>query len=174
MNNPQNDNTKPRTQSINDAPTEPTEPRIEDGVENTPVPMMRPTLTFGVSTMGPRRRKNGCSHINIVQLVTPRWRPSPPEVSSEGIQLKITLSLGSERCIPSSKVSSPGFKSGSMAVVTSKTDSTSTFSLSFSSTGEALPVLWTSESSLSTGDGPVGGMVRRPLGLRYLRKDMVS
>jgi hypothetical protein len=31
-NSPQNDRTKPRTQSIRDAPTEPTDPRMEEGV----------------------------------------------------------------------------------------------------------------------------------------------
>ena len=44
MNSPQNDKTKPSTQSMSDAPTEPTEPRIDDGVEKMPVPMIRPTL----------------------------------------------------------------------------------------------------------------------------------
>ena len=44
MNSPQNDKTKPSTQSIKDAPTEPTDPRIEDGVEKIPVPIIRPTL----------------------------------------------------------------------------------------------------------------------------------
>lgn len=41
---PQNDSTKPSVQSIRDAPTECTEPRIEEGVEKMPVPMIRPTL----------------------------------------------------------------------------------------------------------------------------------
>jgi hypothetical protein len=44
INKPQNDKIKPRIQSIIEAPTEPTERRIEDGVENIPVPMIRPTL----------------------------------------------------------------------------------------------------------------------------------
>ena len=47
MNKPQNDNTNPRTQSIREAPTDPTDPRIEDGVEKIPVPIMRPTLRWG-------------------------------------------------------------------------------------------------------------------------------
>ena len=44
MNRPQNDNIKPRIQSIIEAPTDPTESKIEDGVENMPVPIIRPTL----------------------------------------------------------------------------------------------------------------------------------
>lgn len=44
MNKPQNERTNPSTQSISDAPTEPTPLRIEDGVEKMPVPMMRPTI----------------------------------------------------------------------------------------------------------------------------------
>jgi len=44
MKSPQNENKKPATQSKRDAPTEPTEPRILDGVENIPVPMTRPML----------------------------------------------------------------------------------------------------------------------------------
>ena len=35
---------KPRTQRQSEAPTEPTEPKMDDGVEKTPVPMTRPTL----------------------------------------------------------------------------------------------------------------------------------
>jgi hypothetical protein len=41
---PQNERAKPRTQSIRDAPTDPTDPRMEDGVENMPVPMIVPML----------------------------------------------------------------------------------------------------------------------------------
>ena len=41
---PQSESAKPKTQSIKDAPTEPTDPRMDDGVENIPVPMMAPTL----------------------------------------------------------------------------------------------------------------------------------
>jgi len=41
----QNESRNPRTQSIREAPTEPTEERIEEGVENIPVPMIWPTLT---------------------------------------------------------------------------------------------------------------------------------
>ena len=44
MKRPQNDRMKPSTQSMRDAPTDPTDPRIEEGVEKMPVPMMRPTL----------------------------------------------------------------------------------------------------------------------------------
>jgi hypothetical protein len=41
---PQNERAKPRTQSIRDAPTDPTDPRMDDGVENIPVPMIAPML----------------------------------------------------------------------------------------------------------------------------------
>jgi len=41
---PQNDSRKPRTHNMREAPTEPTELRMEDGVENIPVPIIRPTL----------------------------------------------------------------------------------------------------------------------------------
>lgn len=44
MKSPQNENKKPATQSKRDAPMEPTEPRILDGVENIPVPIIRPML----------------------------------------------------------------------------------------------------------------------------------
>jgi hypothetical protein len=44
MKSPQSDNARPRTQSIRDAPTDPTDSRMDDGVENIPVPMMQPTL----------------------------------------------------------------------------------------------------------------------------------
>ena len=44
INNPQKESKNPRAQSIKDAPTEPTEERIEEGVEKIPVPMIRPTL----------------------------------------------------------------------------------------------------------------------------------
>lgn len=41
---PQNDRTNPRAQSISEAPTEPTDPRMDEGVEKIPVPMIVPTL----------------------------------------------------------------------------------------------------------------------------------
>lgn len=44
MNNPQNESANPRTHSIIEAPTEPTDPKIDEGVEKMPVPMIRPTL----------------------------------------------------------------------------------------------------------------------------------
>jgi hypothetical protein len=44
MKRPQKLSKKPRTQSMSEAPTEPTPERMEDGVENIPVPMIRPTI----------------------------------------------------------------------------------------------------------------------------------
>jgi len=41
---PQRENARPSTQSIMDAPTDPTDSRMDDGVEKIPVPMMAPTL----------------------------------------------------------------------------------------------------------------------------------
>jgi hypothetical protein len=41
---PQNESKNPATQSIRDAPTDPTDPRMVDGVENMPVPIIRPIL----------------------------------------------------------------------------------------------------------------------------------
>jgi len=41
---PQNERRKPATQSNKDAPTDPTELRIVDGVEKIPVPIIRPIL----------------------------------------------------------------------------------------------------------------------------------
>ena len=41
---PQNERANPRTQSIKDAPIDPTDSRMDDGVENIPVPMIAPTL----------------------------------------------------------------------------------------------------------------------------------
>ena len=43
-NKPQKDRANPRAQRSKDAPTEWTDVRIEDGVENIPVPIMLPTL----------------------------------------------------------------------------------------------------------------------------------
>jgi hypothetical protein len=53
---PQRERAKPRTQSIRDAPTDPTDLRIEYGVENIPVPMMAPTL---VATLEILRNQRG-------------------------------------------------------------------------------------------------------------------
>jgi hypothetical protein len=44
INSPQNESAKPSTQSIRDAPTDLTDPRMDDGVENIPVPMILPML----------------------------------------------------------------------------------------------------------------------------------
>jgi hypothetical protein len=41
---PQNERKKPATQSNKDAPTDPTDPRIVDGVEKIPVPTIQPML----------------------------------------------------------------------------------------------------------------------------------
>lgn len=41
---PQNESKKPAIQSNRDAPTDPTDPRMVDGVENIPVPIIRPML----------------------------------------------------------------------------------------------------------------------------------
>jgi hypothetical protein len=77
---PQSERAKPMTQSIRDAPTDPTRPRMYDGVENIPVPMMAPTLVANVRKY---KKFNGrVGHLSIVQLKTPRWRPIPPAVSS--------------------------------------------------------------------------------------------
>ena len=71
MNRPQNDSAKPRTQSIRDAPTEPTDPRMDDGVEKIPVPIMRPTLPVaGVSVVNAREHHD--NYMSRVQLKTPR------------------------------------------------------------------------------------------------------
>jgi hypothetical protein len=48
---PQSERAKPMTQSIRDAPTDPTKPRMYDGVENIPVPMMAPTLVANVRNL---------------------------------------------------------------------------------------------------------------------------
>lgn len=77
---PQSERAKPRTQSIRDAPTDPTKPRMDDGVENIPVPMMAPTLVPNVRKS--EKIKGRAGHLSIVQLNTPRWRPIPPAVSS--------------------------------------------------------------------------------------------
>jgi len=77
---PQRERAKPMTQSIRDAPTDPTRPRMDDGVENIPVPMMAPTLVANVRKSERSNRRVG--HLSIVQLKTPRWRPIPPAVSS--------------------------------------------------------------------------------------------
>jgi len=89
---PQRERMKPRTQSIRDAPTDPTKPRMDDGVENIPVPMMVPTLVANVRNFEKAKARVG--HLSIVQLKTPRWRPIPPAVSSVTCQrdfLKVEL-----------------------------------------------------------------------------------
>lgn len=54
INNPQNDKMKPSTQSMKDAPTDPTDERMEEGVEKIPVPMIRPTLLKGQKQLDAR------------------------------------------------------------------------------------------------------------------------
>ena len=77
-NKPQKESKNPRTQSNREAPTEPTEERIEEGVENIPVPMIRPTLTRQLSLA---MKKGGKTYMSMVQLKTPKWRPIPPAAS---------------------------------------------------------------------------------------------
>ena len=67
---PQSERAKPKTQSIRDAPTDPTKPRMDDGVENMPVPMMAPTLVANVRKS--ERSNRRVVHLSIVQLKTPR------------------------------------------------------------------------------------------------------
>src|SRR6266852_1986230 len=81
---PQNERKKPATQSNRDAPTDPTELRIVDGVENIPVPIIRPMLeTDSMKKDFQISRRSG--YMSIVQLNTPKWRPIPPAVSSINI-----------------------------------------------------------------------------------------
>ena len=73
MKSPQNESKKPATQSKRDAPTEPTEPRILDGVENIPVPIMRPILGTDISARKRFKGKmEGVAYMSIVQLNTPK------------------------------------------------------------------------------------------------------
>ncbi len=79
---PQKESTNPKTQSISDTPADPTDPIIDEGVENIPVPMILPTLPTVV------RRENGVRmeikrYMIIVQSNIPKWRPIPPAVSSD-------------------------------------------------------------------------------------------
>jgi hypothetical protein len=52
---PQNERRKPATQSNRDAPTEPTDSRMLEGVENMPVPIIRPMLCDELA----RKHKDG-------------------------------------------------------------------------------------------------------------------
>ena len=81
MKRPQNDMMNPSTHSISDAPTDPTDPKIDEGVEKTAVPMIRPTLY--IEEWKPARDRANCdrTHIKSVQLKMPRWRPIPPAAS---------------------------------------------------------------------------------------------
>ena len=79
INNLQKESKNPRAQSIKDAPTEPTEERIEEGVENIPVPMIRPTLHEKFRHV--HQGKDGRADIIMVQLKTPKCRPMPPATS---------------------------------------------------------------------------------------------
>ena len=77
---PQSEKAKPMTQSIRNTPTDPTEPRMNDGVENIPVPMIVPTLVANVRKYERSNRMVG--HLSTVQLKTPRWQPVLLAVSS--------------------------------------------------------------------------------------------
>ena len=69
---PQSERAKPKTQSIRDAPTDPTKPRMNDGVENIPVPMIAPTLVANVRKSEKIINNGRVSHLSIVQLKTAR------------------------------------------------------------------------------------------------------
>ena len=77
---PQNDSRKPRNHNTREAPMEPTELRME-GVENIPVPIIRPTLMNSEGQHRPTKTKGHQIHISMGQLNMPKWRPIPPEVS---------------------------------------------------------------------------------------------
>ena len=86
---PQNASTKPSTHNINAAPTLPTPCVIDDGVENIPVPMIRPTLPSNCQSTprrgGPPKRRlrvGGFPHMSRVVDTTPRCRPRPPWADS--------------------------------------------------------------------------------------------
>ncbi|KAF7797308.1 hypothetical protein EIP86_008503 [Pleurotus ostreatoroseus] len=79
---------KPRTHSIKEAPTEPTEPKMVEGVENTPVPITRPTLAVNIES-----KIRACrlpTHMSKVHVKTPKWRPSPPATSGAGLTMVAT------------------------------------------------------------------------------------
>jgi len=81
---PQNDRKKQATQSNKDAPTDPTDLRMVDGVEKIPVPIIRPMLETNSIREGLKMtRRSG--YMSIVQLNTPKWRPIPPAVSGINI-----------------------------------------------------------------------------------------
>lgn len=56
---PQNERIKPITHNMREAPTEPTEPKMELGVEKIPVPMIRPTLSWQVGGVRGRVTRKG-------------------------------------------------------------------------------------------------------------------
>ena len=79
---PQKESKNPATQSNRDAPTDPTDSRMVDGVENIPVPIIRPILDEN-SVRKPAEGSGGRGgYMSIVQLNTPKWHPIPPAVSS--------------------------------------------------------------------------------------------
>lgn len=81
---PQNERKKPATQSNKDAPTDPTDLRIVDGVEKIPVPIIRPMLETNSMRKG-FKITGRSEYMSIVQLNTPKWRPIPPAVSGINI-----------------------------------------------------------------------------------------
>jgi hypothetical protein len=81
---PQNEREKPATQSNKDAPTDPTELRIVDGVEKIPVPIIRPMLETDSMRKGFKLTRRG-GYMSIVQLNTPNWRPIQLAVSGINI-----------------------------------------------------------------------------------------
>jgi hypothetical protein len=81
---PQNERKKSATQSNKDAPTDPTDLRIVDGVEKIPVPIIRPMLETNSMRKDFKITRRG-GYMSIVQLNTPKWRPIPPAVSGINI-----------------------------------------------------------------------------------------
>lgn len=69
MNSPQKERMKPRIQSMREAPTEPTELRIDEGVEKMPVPMMRPTLNRGMVSGRCSEECDRCGHSSVRKQV---------------------------------------------------------------------------------------------------------
>jgi hypothetical protein len=89
---PQKESKKPATQSNTEAPTDPTDPRMLDGVENIPVPIIRPMLCADLVRVKNKGKTKRSEYISMVQLNTPKWRPIPPAVSDIDVcQQKIDL-----------------------------------------------------------------------------------
>jgi hypothetical protein len=74
---PQNESKKPATQTNKDAPTDPTDPRIVDGAENMPVPIILPMLGTDLVRKARKIARKGLIHEHCAAKYTQVATHSP-------------------------------------------------------------------------------------------------